>query len=99
MFGVFFGRVWGNKFGQKSFAPLKICLLLHLCRQQPEKDKQNIFAPPGKISADAHDYKASPWQVRCMFGRRQQGIRKRGGPAIVMIDDIRKGAGVMGATE
>jgi len=27
-----------------------------LHRQQPEKDKQNVdFAPPGKISADAHD--------------------------------------------
>jgi len=26
-----------------------------LHRQQPEKDKQNVdFAPPGKISADAH---------------------------------------------
>jgi len=30
-----------------------------------------------------------------MFGRRQQGIRKRGGPAIVMLGDIRKGAGII----
>ena len=25
-----------------------------LRRQQPEKDKQNVDSPPGKISADAH---------------------------------------------
>jgi len=88
-----FGEIWA-----KILRIPKICLLLHPCRQQPEKDKQNIFAPPGKFE-DAHDYKASQWQVRCMFGRRQQGIRKRGGPAIVMLGDIRKGAGILGATE
>jgi len=28
-----------------------------LHRQQTEKDKQNVdFAPPGKVSADAHDH-------------------------------------------
>jgi len=35
-----------GKCGQKSFASPKVCLLLHLCRQQPELDMQNIFAPP-----------------------------------------------------
>jgi len=37
-----------GKYGQKYFTTPKICLLLHLCRQQPEKDKQNIFAPTWK---------------------------------------------------
>jgi len=43
-----------GEYGQKSFAHKNICLHLNLCRQQPEKDKQNIFAPPWKISSDAH---------------------------------------------
>jgi len=35
-----------GKFEQNSFASTKIFLLLHLCRQQPEKEKQNISASP-----------------------------------------------------
>ena len=65
----FFGGnfVWSSfraglgKFGQKSFAPPKICLLLHLCRQQPEKDKKNIFATPWK------NFCGCPWSRGCVF--------------------------------
>jgi len=38
---------------------------LHLLRQQTEKDKQNVdFAPPGKISAEAHADMFFFWRFR-----------------------------------